>query len=375
MPMFDFITEKDLRVSLEGDYAEMQKCVEASAWKSGQVLAGSIVEALLVDYLVATPNPARAPNNPLRIDLADAITICRTEKVLSDRSADLCSVIRSYRNLIHPGRMLRLAEAAPTKQSSAVAGALIDMIVEDLAKARRASVGLTAEQIVSKVRRDSHVGSILKHLLTEVKEQQKERLLLELLPSACQEELRSEEFSDAGVLERLVDPHRVVLNSAEEPTKRRVAEEFVRVLREEDGERVIEYGDAFFSASDLRWLPAAQREMVVAHLLNRIPNIQTEATLRLLDGILPFLENHRVLKWVDSFVRTVTNVSRHTPRKSARDRFVGEVIGASPEVWAKVKERLDAWGTTYRENGSTERLTALEEMCDDAASYFDPPLD
>ena len=271
--------------------------------------------------------------------------------------------------------MLRLAEAAPTKQSSAVAGALIDMIVEDLAKARRASVGLTAEQIVSKVRRDSHVGSILKHLLTEVKEQQKERLLLELIPSAYQEELRSEEFADAGVIERLVGSHRVVLNSAEESTKRRVPEEFVRVLREEDGERVIEYGDAFFSASDLRWLAAAQREMVVAHLLNRIPNIQTEATLRLLDGILPFLENYRVVKWVDSFVRTVTNASRHTPRKSARDRFVGEVIGASPEVWAKVKERLDAWGTTYRENGSTERLTALEEMRDEAAGYFDPPLD
>ena len=152
----------------------------------------------------------------------------------------------SYRNLIHPGRMLRLAEAAPTKQSSAVAGALIDMIVEDLAKARRASVGLTAEQIVSKVRRDSHVGSTLKHLLTEVKEQQKERLLLELIPSAYQEELRSEEFADAGVIERLVGSHRVVLSSAEESTKRRVPEEFVRVLREEDGERVIEYGDAFF---------------------------------------------------------------------------------------------------------------------------------
>ena len=134
MPMFDFITEKDLRVSLEGDYAEMQRCVEASAWKSVQVLAGSIVEALLVDYLVATPNPARVQNNPLRIDLADAITICRTEKVLSDRSVDLCSVIRSYRNLIHPGRMLRLAEAAPTNQSSAVAGALIDMIVEDFSQ-------------------------------------------------------------------------------------------------------------------------------------------------------------------------------------------------------------------------------------------------
>ena len=154
-----------------------------------------------------------------------------------------------------------------------------------------------------------------------------------------------------------------------------VAEEFVRVLREEDGERVIEYGDAFFSASDLRWLAAAQREMVVAHLLNRIPNIQTEATLRLLDGILPFLENYRVVKWVDSFVRTVTNASRHTPRKSARDHFVGEVLGASPEVWEKVQERLEVWGTTYRENGSTERLTALEEMRDEAAGYFDPPVD
>lgn len=84
MPMFDFITEKDLRLSLEDDYAEMQKCVEGSAWKSVQVLAGSIVEALLVDYLAATPNPTRTPNNALRMDLADAIAICRTEKVLSD---------------------------------------------------------------------------------------------------------------------------------------------------------------------------------------------------------------------------------------------------------------------------------------------------
>ncbi len=369
--MFDFITEKDLRLSLEGDYAEMQRCVEATAWKSVQVLAGSIVEALLVDYLVATPNAARAQSNALRMELADAIKICRAEKVLSERSADLCSVIRSYRNLIHPGRMLRLAESPPTKQTAAVAGALIDMIVEDLASARRASVGLTAEQIVSKLRRDSHVGSIFKHLLMEVREQQKERLLLELLPSAYRDELQAEEFVDVTIQERFVEAHRTVFNSSEEATKRRVADEFVRILREEDGDRITEYCDAFFQASDLRWLQTAHREMVLGHLFNRIPAIHTEATLRFLQGILPFLGAHQVPRWVDAYVRTITHSSRNTPRDLARSHFVGDVIGGTADQWGRIKVRMNDWESTYRQNSSDDRLKLLEELREELDGIFD----
>jgi hypothetical protein len=60
MASFDYITAKEFRQSLEADYAELQLCVESKAWKSVQVLAGSIVEALLIDYLAANPNTNRS---------------------------------------------------------------------------------------------------------------------------------------------------------------------------------------------------------------------------------------------------------------------------------------------------------------------------
>jgi hypothetical protein len=50
---FDFVSGDDFRTPLESDYAELEACLTAGAWKSAHVLAGSIVEAVLIDYLVA----------------------------------------------------------------------------------------------------------------------------------------------------------------------------------------------------------------------------------------------------------------------------------------------------------------------------------
>ena len=81
MPSFDYITIKEFRESLEADYADMRRCADIQAWKSVQVLAGSIIEALLVDYLTSTKNLARPGKDLLKMDLAEVITICRSEKV------------------------------------------------------------------------------------------------------------------------------------------------------------------------------------------------------------------------------------------------------------------------------------------------------
>lgn len=128
MPTFDYINSNEFRESLENDYAELQKCLAAGAWKSVQVIAGSIVESILIDYLVSTKEEGRTKKDPLKLDLAEIVSICRTEKVLSDRTADLCSVIRSYRNLIHPGRVVRLRENKPDKGSATVSIAVVEMI-------------------------------------------------------------------------------------------------------------------------------------------------------------------------------------------------------------------------------------------------------
>ena len=54
MATFDFVADDDFRAGLVSDYAEMQKALEAESWKSVHVLAGSIVEAILVDYIAGS---------------------------------------------------------------------------------------------------------------------------------------------------------------------------------------------------------------------------------------------------------------------------------------------------------------------------------
>ena len=203
MANFDYISASEFRQSLEADYAEMQRAAEAGAWKSVLVVAGSIVETLLIDNLAANPSPTRSKKDPLKLDLSEAIETCLYEQVISQRTADLCSVIRSYRNLIHPGRLIRLNEPPPTHGTATIALALVDMIAEDVAKAIRATVGLTGEQILSKILRDSNSLTILGHLLAEVSETQRAHLLLELLPKAHQAAQSPEAFETEDDVNRL----------------------------------------------------------------------------------------------------------------------------------------------------------------------------
>jgi hypothetical protein len=48
---FDFISDVRFRLSLQSDYRELINAFETCSWKAAHVLSGSIVEALLVDYL------------------------------------------------------------------------------------------------------------------------------------------------------------------------------------------------------------------------------------------------------------------------------------------------------------------------------------
>ena len=140
MATFDFITGKEFRLALEADYKEMHSSIETGSWKCAQVVAGSVVEALLIDYLISFPNPGRPTKNPLSLDLGEAIAICKSEKILTERTAELCSVVRSYRNLFHPGRVIRLGEPAPERDSAGEAGSTRGFRPETPGTLRRGSL-------------------------------------------------------------------------------------------------------------------------------------------------------------------------------------------------------------------------------------------
>lgn len=377
MPTFDFITAKEFRESLEADYAEMRRCFDVEGWKSTQVLAGSIVESLLVDYLASTNNPSRPSKDPLKIDLAEAIATCRNESVLTNRTGDLCSVIRSYRNLIHPGRMVRLGEPPPDRDSSSIALALVDIITKELAKVRRAEVGLTAEQILSKIMRDANSVTILKHLLQETNEQQRERLLIDLIPSAHQQQRNSDNpfvhdpFEDTR--DRLTTAYRIVLESAGSVLRARVASEFVRVLREEDGDRVVEYGSAFFAPTDLEFVPEQHRAMVREHLLGCVVSLHSLRSLRLIAGIGEHLQPGDVLKYLDPFVRTlVSATTKDAIKKKARETLLDDAFNTASEVGVAINRRLDDWIGHYEKQGTTENVELLQKIKADMAAFGIP---
>lgn len=369
MAAFDYITSKEFRESLEADYAELRRCAENKAWKSVQVLAGSIVEALLVDYLLATKHPSRPNKDPLKLDLAEAITICRQEKVLSDRTADLCSVVRSYRNLIHPGRMVRMEEPAPSASSSTIALGLIELITEDLTKVLRAKVGLTAEQILSKVERDANALTILPHLLLEVNEHQRDRLLLEIIVPAYMSLLvqqRDDPFDEGvnDVKDRLRRAFRTIFDAVPEPIRQRVASEFVRVLREEDGQYVLDYGAAFFNAGDMAYLPESNRAMVKEHLLGTVSGMHNADSINRIFGIEAFLTTDEVRKWLDPFVRTLVSP---TMKAGLKERVRNQVLVASTifttnEIDDAISERLASWVKFFNENTAPEKAEAVAQL-------------
>ncbi len=244
---FDFISTAEFRQSLKDDYSELIKSVEQGNWKSVHVLAGSIVEALLIDYILATQESSgRKSKDPLKMDLAEAIAICLSENVISSTISDLSSVIRSYRNLIHPGRIVRLREKKPSEDSAKIALSLVRMIVEEIANQSISTFGLTGEQVVSKIERDAGFLNIFRHVIRDIPHPQVERLLLELIPEKyfqsknLFEDDNSISKSEADIfLQRFEKCYRLIFNAAPESTKIKVAENFIKILHNADGERVV----------------------------------------------------------------------------------------------------------------------------------------
>lgn len=372
MTNFDYINSTEFRASIISDYEEMQKSAASHSWKSAQVIAGSIVECLLIDYLISTPNPARPSKDPLKMDLSDAINICKEEKVISDRTADLCSVIRSYRNLIHPGRMVRLNESLPNQNTCDIAVALIDIIVGEVSKTRRATAGLNGEQILSKILRDSNCLSILPHLMNEVNDEQRLTLLLSLLPKAYFDYQDVDDFDSTK--DRISSAFRSIFDSAKVETKKTVAQKYVKILKEEDGDSVDNYKQAFFRANDLEFIDESSFNMVREHLLASVPLAHNSISIISISGIGAFLGVNDCLAWFDPFIRALVSstVMPHV-KKKVREAFIDEIFHTKHEIDEKLQKRITDWINHYNKHNSPANAAIAQELLDEVMA-FTPPI-
>jgi hypothetical protein len=144
-----FITDAKTRESISSEIGSVESAVRNGEWKAATVLAGSVIEALLLwrlrqfteqertdamnRYLTARNLKPRPPSDPLEWTLPQMIETSAELKFLRPNTLTEARQSKDFRNLIHPGRVLAF-DAECNRGTAFSAMAALDFVVTDLAR-------------------------------------------------------------------------------------------------------------------------------------------------------------------------------------------------------------------------------------------------
>jgi hypothetical protein len=141
-----FVTDAVLRESLRVDIAEVNRAITDGEWKSATVVCGSVIEALLLWALNQDAPAAMASAAKLKTsgnvrtvkptleewDLHQYIEVAADlGLVRPDDTVQQLRLAKDFRNLIHPGRSVRLARVCDQPTALAAAAGL-GFLIRDL---------------------------------------------------------------------------------------------------------------------------------------------------------------------------------------------------------------------------------------------------
>lgn len=365
MATFDFIGGEDFRASLEADYRELSLALKGGAWKASHVLAGSIIEAILIDYLIVVNYQKNGATNPLNMSLAEAVSACRRENIISQKAADLSSVIRQYRNLIHPGRAVRLGEV-PDENGAKVAEALVNIIIDEISARKQKTYGYTAEQIATKIERDSSAMVIMEDLMRGANQLELERLLLKIIPDRYFELMVNEAFL-GNTLASLAEAFRLAFSLVSDEVRSKAMRNFVVILKEESERKVLAYEEAFLKGIDLLYLSSEDALLVKKHLLARLKN-GTASLLRTTEGLGQFLTSDEISDFIDPLIKDMNRSYSdfEIDREAIYESLRNEIYLMTGEAKRALLNRLDTWIEFCRDH----KFFANAEKIEDIKSYF-----
>jgi hypothetical protein len=345
-PLFDFVTREDFRASLESDYGELRSSFENRNWKAAHVLAGSIIEAILVDSLLADPQPGDSEAAMLKLELAPAIDTCARRGILTQRTVHLSEVIRDYRNLIHPGRTIRLKDA-PTEEGAQAAMALLTMVAKEVSKKRAEVYGLTAQQVATKIEQDpATVMTVAPFMFRQLKGAELERLLLTVLPEQNYRLLTKAPSDLAAVVRPAISQcFRYMFDQAPYPLRQQVTRRYVEILQNESGDYREAYEASFFRALDLEYLEGEERDLVGKHIWALIESPGTDA-LKTAEGIGKFIPLDRIADRTEVLVRKWLSVAepyRPEVHSWLSDEYCRMPDDGAKAMEAEIKRRTAFW--------------------------------
>jgi len=142
-----FIPDPAFREGLRLDISTAEQALANGEWKATTVLAGSVVEALLlwalqqatapdlqtaINNVVTKETLLRPPQGGLeRWDLSEYIAVAEELTRIDTSTAVQARLAKDFRNLIHPGRVQRLAQVCD-RGTALAALAAVEMVVRCL---------------------------------------------------------------------------------------------------------------------------------------------------------------------------------------------------------------------------------------------------
>lgn len=151
---FDFISDDGFREILERDFEELHKCIEIKASKSVLVLSGSIIEALLLEFFSSYSSELIESEKLLKYDLYKLLELAEKENLISSDSKSISTIIKDYRNLIHPGREIRKKQSFDNNTAE-IAKNLLYMIIEEIRENYLEKVGYSAADVFQKIKKEA----------------------------------------------------------------------------------------------------------------------------------------------------------------------------------------------------------------------------
>jgi hypothetical protein len=144
-----FITDAKTRESISLEIGSVESAMQNGEWKAATILAGSVIEALLLwrlkqfteqdridavnRYLAARTLKHRPPADLLKWTLPEMIETSAELNFLQPNTLTEVRQSKDFRNLIHPGRVLA-SDAECNRGTAFSAMAALDFVVTDLAR-------------------------------------------------------------------------------------------------------------------------------------------------------------------------------------------------------------------------------------------------
>ena len=291
MENFDFISDNRLRIILERDYRELNKCYEFECYKSVLILSGSLIEALIVEFFVNKLPSGYTEKKILSLSLADLLDIALEVKLVDDRIKALSTVVKNYRNLIHPGREIRLNEQFD-KETANVSISLVRLILKEIKTNYVEIYGYSAKDVIQKITTDTVAIGIFEELVKKLNYTERLKLLNILVEIGI-----SEEFHPLDNPKQYVDILKSFINK--DDLSKRVIDLHKKV---ETGERweILRYLNLF--KEDLNLLDDQKKELILKYVISvlnktkKLSEIDNLRISRVFSTVSKFIESSSLRK-------------------------------------------------------------------------------